>query len=390
MSLDMNLVVIIFINLANCEKWIKLPEIKPSIKEIKHEPPMVVFKLAPPPAVMSSDVMSSVFSTNPTTTEFPIITAGYSSTRRTYTKKYFQSTVTSKVMTFLSPNISELVDDEEFKPIPAVIIKPQIMQKVKYFNQTMSMSVLPIDSTIDRIDNEKSSEEDEEDDGVTITDDISEEYYDDDYENSATFTTSTSTPQPKKEHKTPKNNPHNVNNSQRRVVAIHANPNLSFSSFIKFIKTIQESLAIKTAKTITEKIKMLSEFRDSLMMTINRQIKRLWRMQPKVIATTKARANNRIKRTLGDGLIDKGGAMDFPSAEGALLSICFLTFAVFLIKLVLQVIHTIKMKKAMWAAQMMTNNAENVVIKRHRSERDVDEKYRNLAKVLDAIENLKV
>jgi hypothetical protein len=46
------------------------------------------------------------------------------------------------------------------------------------------------------------------------------------------------------------------------------------------------------------------------------------------------------------------------------------------------------MKKAMWAAQMMTTNAE--VIKRVRSGRDVDEQYRNLAKVLDSIESLKV
>lgn len=395
MSIDMILLVVFLVNFVNCEKWIKLPEIKPEIvKEIKRpkETPMVVFKLAPPPGI--SDMMSNVFSTNPTTTstEYPIITAGYSSTQRSYTKKYFQSTVTSKVITFPS-NVSELIDDEEFEPIPVVMVKPIKVAKIKYFNQTMSMSVLPIDGTIDRIDNEKSSEEDEEDDGVTITDDINDslEYYDDDYEDSATSsstTTSTQSP-PKKEHKiSPKNNPQREKTPQRRIIAVRANPNLSFSSFIKFIKTIQESLAIKTAKTITEKIKMLMEFRDSLMMAINRKIKRLWRMQPKVTATIKARGINRSKRTLD--LMDKGGAMDFPSAEGALLSICFLTFAVFLIKLVLQVIHTIKMKKAMWAAQMMTNNAENVVIKRHRSGRDVDEKFRNLAKVLDSIENLKV
>lgn len=393
MSLDLIFLVVFLLNFVASEKWIKLPDIKPGIiKEIKkQEPQMVVFKLAPPPSILSSDIMSSVFSTNPSaTTNSPIITAGYSSTQRSYTKKYFQSTVTSKVLTFPS-NVSQLIDDEEFEPIPFVMVKPIKVEKIKFFNQTMAMNVLPIDGTIDRIDNEKSSEEKEEDDGVTITDDIDDslEYYDDDYEEeeSTTSSTTTTTQSPKKEHKAPKNNPQK--NPQRRIIAVRANPNLSFSSFIKFIKTIQESLAIKTAKTITEKIKMLMEFRDSLMMAINRKIKRLWRMQPKVTATTTAR-KFRTKRTLGDGLMDKGGAMDFPSAEGALLSICFLTFAVFLIKLVLQVIHTIKMKKAMWAAQMMTNNAENVVIKRHRSGRDVDEKYRNLAKILDSIENLKV
>lgn len=398
MTFKMIFLIFIILNFVSCEKWIKLPEIRRPDKKIKvvnkNEPQMVVFKLAPPPEILTSDIIDSIFSTNPTstTTEFPLITAGYSSTRRSYTKKYFQSTVTSKVITFPS-NYSELVDDEEFNPIPVSTVAPIKVEKVKYFNQTMAMSVLPMD-TIDRIDYSKSIEEDEEDenDGVTISDDINDslEYYDDDYEESATSTTtSTTQAPPKKEHKiSPKNNPQKI--PQRRIVAVRANPNLSFSSFVKFIKTVQESLAIKTAKTITEKIKMLVEFRDSLMISINRQIKRLWRMQPKVTSTIKARGNNRKKRTLGDGLMDKSGAMDFPSAEGALLSICFLTFAVFLIKLVLQVIHTIKMKKAMWAAQMMTNNAENIAIKRHRSGRDVDDEYRNLAKVLDSIQNLKV
>lgn len=409
MSIDerISIFLIFFANFASCEKWIKLPDIRPDvkIKQIKKPeiPQMVVFKLAPPPAIMTSDVIHSVFSTNPTTTsESPIITADYfSSTKRSYTKKYLQSTVTSKVITFPS-NVSELIDDEEFDPIPVVMVKPMKNQKVKFFNQTMSMNVLPIITTalndsIDRFDVDKSEEsEEEEDDGVTITDDINDslEYYED-YEESATSTssttTTTSTQSPKREHKiSAKNNPQRQKKPQRRIIAVRANPNLSFSSFIKFIKTIQESLAIKTSKTITEKIKMLMEFRDSLMMAINRQIRRLWKMQPKVTTTTTARGNKRFKRTLGDGIMEKGGAMDFPSSEGALLSICFLTFAVFLIKLVLQVIHTIKMKKAMLAAQMM-NNVDTTVIKRHRSgKRDLDEKYRNIAKILDSIENLKV
>lgn len=397
MSINKIYLVVVFVDLVSSGKWVKLPEIKPHIKEIQHETPMVVFKLAPPPAVLSSDVLNSVFSLNPTstTTESPIITAGVSSTLRTFTKKYFQSTVTSKVITFPS-NVSELVDNEEFEPVPVVMVRPIKVHKVKYFNQTMLMSVSPFEDTIDRVDIDKSeeqeSEDDNNDDGVTITDDISDSLEYDDYEESATSTTTTSTKSPpKREHKiSPKNNPQREKNPQRRIIAIRANPSLSFASFIKFIKTVQESLAIKTAKTITEKINLLMEFRDSLMKAINRQIKRLWKMQPKVTATSTARGNKRFKRTLGDGLMDKGGAMDFPSSEGALLSICFLTFAVFLIKLVLQVIHTIKMKKAMWAAQMMTNDAANVVIKRHRSGRDVDDKYRNLAKVLDSIENLKV
>ncbi len=119
---------------------------------------------------------------------------------------------------------------------------------------------------------------------------------------------------------------------------------------------------------------MLTEFRDSLMTAINGQIKKLWKMQPS------DESRKRVKRTFAE----KSGVMDFPSSEGALLSICFLTFAVFLIKLVLQVIRTVKMKKAFYAAQMMTlqQQAQNVIKN--------DEEYRDLAKVLDSVHNLKV
>lgn len=219
---------------------------------------------------------------------------------------------------------------------------------------------------------------------MTVADDINdslEDYYDDYPEPSSTTTNS-----PRREHKVSAKSSENLKKSQRRVIVAQPKPDLNFTSFLKFIKTIQESLAIRTAKTINEKVKMLMEFRDSLMTTINRQIKRLWKIQPKM----SKKQHKRTKRTLHEGLMDKGGGMDFPSAEGALLSISFLTFAVFLIKLVLQVIHTIKMKKAMWAAQMMTTDAaQNVVIKRHRRG-DEDEKFHDLAKTLQAIHQLKV
>lgn len=234
--------------------------------------------------------------------------------------------------------------------------------------------------------------EEEDDDGVTIADDINEsleDYYEDDY--SLEVPSTTTTKSPRREHKISAKSNETQKKSQRRVIVAQPKPDLNFSGFLKFIKTIQESLAIKTAKTINEKVKMLMEFRDSLMTTINRQIRRLWKIQPKAAALKKT--HKRAKRTLGEGLIDKGGAMDFPSAEGALLSISFLTFAVFLIKLVLQVIHTIKMKKAMWAAQVMTTNeSQNVVIKRHKRHRrnDEDEKFNDLAKTLEAIHQLKV
>lgn len=136
MSIEIVLVVAFSINLINADNWIKLPDIKPQghIRAIKHELPSVVFKLAPSPEQFSSDVMNSVFSLS-STTESPIITA--SSTMRSYTKRYFQSTVTSKILAFPS-NVSELMEDfhEEH---PMMNLKPP---RVKFFNQTTSFSVV--------------------------------------------------------------------------------------------------------------------------------------------------------------------------------------------------------------------------------------------------------
>lgn len=137
MSIELAFVVAFSINLINADKWIKLPDIKPqgTIREIKHGMPSVVFKLAPPPAQFSSDVMNSVFSYS-STTESPIVAA--SSTIRSYTKRYFQSTVTSKVISFPS-NVSELLDNVEF--IEETSLKPT---RVKLFNQTTSFKVVSI------------------------------------------------------------------------------------------------------------------------------------------------------------------------------------------------------------------------------------------------------
>lgn len=148
MSIELIFLVAFSINLIGAEKWIKLPDIKPNgqIREIKHDMPKVVFKLAPPPAVISSDVMNTFFN-HPSTTESPIITS--SSTKRSYTKRYFQSTVTSKVITFPS-NVSQLINDEEFlEEIPVVLVKPIKIQKVKFFNQTTAMNVVPIVKSTD-------------------------------------------------------------------------------------------------------------------------------------------------------------------------------------------------------------------------------------------------
>ncbi|XP_037029718.1 uncharacterized protein LOC119069694 [Bradysia coprophila] len=106
----------------------------------------------------------------------------------------------------------------------------------------------------------------------------------------------------------------------------------SFGGFIKFLRDIQSTFVSKTARSIKDKIRTLEQFRDDILINIHDRIQNLWSATPVI----------RSKRGIIDG--HHGGGMEFPSSEGALMTISFLTFAVFLIKLVLQVINTIKSK----------------------------------------------
>uniref|UniRef100_A0A182M159 Uncharacterized protein n=1 Tax=Anopheles culicifacies TaxID=139723 RepID=A0A182M159_9DIPT len=109
-----------------------------------------------------------------------------------------------------------------------------------------------------------------------------------------------------------------------------------FGGFLEFLRRMQASFVQRTAHTIGDKIRTLAGMRDQLLSSIERRIASLWMGR-------KPLTGRRVKR----GWMESHGetdAMDFPSAEGALLTISFLTFAVFLIKLVLQVINTIKAK----------------------------------------------
>ncbi|KAH8418041.1 hypothetical protein KR222_010925, partial [Zaprionus bogoriensis] len=94
----------------------------------------------------------------------------------------------------------------------------------------------------------------------------------------------------------------------------------SMQGFLKFLKQMQGTWIKKSALSIENKIKLLKNLRDNLMKVIEEQFSVLW--QP----TERHRRRRR-------GLLEESN-LDFPP-EAALMSINFLTFAVFLIKLVL-------------------------------------------------------
>lgn len=319
--------VCVFASCVSCE-WVKIPQ--PSSK------PKVAYKiktvasfadLPSGSALSKSDLLHSVFSydkSSSSTTEMTLVTeASYG-----MVKKHFPSTVTSKTVNFKPPG-SDRVDYEEMEQVKLLPVESET-RKIIFLNQTVPMEVLV------ETGKKLQPEDDDEDDGVTMMDEdeslssseeeaSKENYYE--YEEATTTTT-----------KAPRKRKPPLPKSQRRVMQMmnmKSRPanHLTFTSFLTFIRSIQETFATRTAKNINDKIKMLREFRDNLLLTINQRIKSLWKVQSKAL-----KKKHRGKRTLGgghDGWMEHGSAMDFPSAEGALLSISFLTFAVFLIKLVL-------------------------------------------------------
>ncbi|XP_054726791.1 uncharacterized protein LOC129236428 [Anastrepha obliqua] len=102
----------------------------------------------------------------------------------------------------------------------------------------------------------------------------------------------------------------------------------SLRGFLNFLKSVQRSWVKQSRLSIEQKINKLKRLKNKMMHLIEDQFNMIW--TPKV--------HMRRKR----GLLDESN-LNFPP-EAALISINFLTFAVFLIKLVLQVVHIIKSK----------------------------------------------
>lgn len=327
------------------------------------------------PSLSQSDLLSSVFSFDRpmvtfkigSTTLRPLTSSADPPVRTNFNKEQIlpqrvpPSTVTSKTVEFVD-EISDRIDHNVASMEPVRLFPPGVItrhhefdipasnehQKVTYMNQTVPLYVVPEFEEMTE-NNEASSDvhNDDDYDGVTILnedEDLSsseegalseEEYYE--YDEPAAPPSSTTTRTPPKTRKpstkAPRKSP---TKPHRRVMKVETNKakvhnHLSFTNFLKFMKNIQQTFTTRTAKNINEKIKMLRQFRDNLLLSINQRIKSLW----------KIKKEPRVKRTVssggGGGWMEPhgGGGMDFPSAEGALLSISFLTFAVFLIKLVL-------------------------------------------------------
>ncbi|XP_045465052.1 uncharacterized protein LOC123674171 [Harmonia axyridis] len=141
-------------------------------------------------------------------------------------------------------------------------------------------------------------------------------------------------------------------------------PEEGTEGFMPLLKEVQEDLTVKGRKNLKGKIDRLKNLRDDLLLNIDERVTKLWGGSTK--QPTEAR-----------GYKDDDHDMHFPSNEGALMTIGFLTFAVFLIKLVLKLVQAIKNKHNMMVVTptVVTNAA---IIGRKKRDVEFDEQKRIL------------
>ncbi|CAG9860778.1 unnamed protein product [Phyllotreta striolata] len=143
---------------------------------------------------------------------------------------------------------------------------------------------------------------------------------------------------------------------------------LPVGGFFAFLQIIQENL-LKSASH-GNKISVLKNLRDTLLSNLYTHISILWK-NPK--------GNPRAR-----GLKDDDHEMDFPSNEGALMTIGFLTFGVFLIKLVIKLVQALKSKYANSVTTTTTTAATLVFLKRKKRE-EFTEKTAKITAFIDEL-----
>ncbi|XP_026486706.2 uncharacterized protein LOC113393838 [Vanessa tameamea] len=113
----------------------------------------------------------------------------------------------------------------------------------------------------------------------------------------------------------------------------------TLSGMWKLMKLVTETIYKNTHRTFKSKIKYLEGLKTTILTSIEERVENIWPDDIEHRGSRKRRARSAEAR----------GHIEFPSSETTLMTISFLTFAVFLIKLVLQVIHTYKNKTMMVA-----------------------------------------
>nr|CAI5834170.1 unnamed protein product [Callosobruchus analis] len=147
---------------------------------------------------------------------------------------------------------------------------------------------------------------------------------------------------------------------------------IGMNSFMDFLKGAQKTLLQYKMNTYRSKMSVLKHLRDVLTLNINEKI-----------ANFKLSDGNSQARTYKE----EEHQMDYSSNEGALMTIGFLTFSVFLIKLVIKLVHLLKYKHQYYGMNTVTTTTPATVVFLKRNARIEDE--HDIARILEYTEHLK-
>ncbi|CAG9789559.1 unnamed protein product [Diatraea saccharalis] len=134
----------------------------------------------------------------------------------------------------------------------------------------------------------------------------------------------------------------NIEIEHKSTGTLENNKKNAIENLIKLAKVVTDTIKENTRRTVSSKTRYLENLKESILTNIDNSFlleERIDSAWPDDCLPRQRRATHATPR----------GYVQIPSSESALMTISFLTFAVFLIKLVLQVIQTYKTKTMMVA-----------------------------------------
>ncbi|XP_072391666.1 uncharacterized protein [Diabrotica undecimpunctata] len=144
---------------------------------------------------------------------------------------------------------------------------------------------------------------------------------------------------------------------------------IPYNGFFTYLQMTQKNLLKLTARE--SKMSVLKHLRNTLLSNLYYQITKLWKPQ-----------TDRQARGYKDD-----HEMEFPSNEGALMTISFLTFAVFLIKLVIKLVQALKTKYMMSTTTTTTAAPTLILLNRKKREESFNEEAARILTYIETFPN---
>ncbi|KAJ0173413.1 hypothetical protein K1T71_010562 [Dendrolimus kikuchii] len=149
-----------------------------------------------------------------------------------------------------------------------------------------------------------------------------------------------------------------VNNTKAKETENEKQDN-AVDNVMKFMKVVADTISKNTRRSVGSKTRYLEDLKETILTNIADRIDAAWpddEHPKRAPSTRQSRSADATAR----------GHVEFPSSESSLMTISFLTFAVFLIKLVLQIIQTYK-HKTMMVAPLVVAAAGRAALKKMQS-----------------------